>query len=354
MGTADAPSPVRVVIADDAATARLSLKAAVEADGTLVVVGEARDGAEAVELCVRLRPDVALLDVRMPVMDGVSATKEIMARAPLPVVVISGTQLDEDPQISFVALAAGAVEVVRKPRAGIEGQRADDAGRLRRLLRLMSEVKVVRRGSLPPEGVPAAVPARSADLLAIGASTGGPAALARLLRDIRPPLPLPAVVVQHIMEGFVSTMTSWLSSTTGHDVRVASAGEVLTAGAVLVAPDDFHMTVERGGRIRLGRGSPIGGHRPSVNELFHSVARVHGHRAIGVLLTGMGDDGAQGLGAMHQAGALTFAEAEASCAVYGMPRAAVELGAVDHLLPLGRLARELGAALSARPPQPAP
>ncbi len=354
MASLEALAPIRVVIADDAATARLALKAAVEADGSLVVVGEARDGAEAVELCVRLRPDVALLDVRMPIMDGVSATKEIMARAPLPVVVISGTQLDEDPQISFVALAAGAVEVVRKPRAGLEGQRADDAGRLRSLLRLMSQVKVVRRGSLPPEGSLPPVPARGADLLAIGASTGGPAALSRLLRDIKPPLPMPTVIVQHIMEGFVSTMTGWLSATTGHDVRVAAGGDILTPGVVLVAPDDVHLTVERGGRTRLGHGSPVGGHRPSVNELFHSVARVHGRRAIGVLLTGMGDDGAVGLGAMHQAGALTFAEAEASCAVYGMPRAAVELGVVDHLLPLGRLARELGAALSARASVPPP
>jgi two-component system chemotaxis response regulator CheB len=152
------------------------------------------------------------------------------------------------------------------------------------------------------------------------------------------------------MEGFVGTMTDWLSSTTGHNVRVAAKGDLTEPGTVLVAPDDLHLTLERGGRIRLGAGSPVGGHRPSVSELFHSVARVLGPRGIGLVLTGMGDDGADGLAAMQTAGALTFAEAEASCAVYGMPRAAVERGAVDHLLPLWRLGPHFRALFQAIKP----
>lgn len=333
---------MRVIIADDSATARASLRAAVEGDGTLQVIAEARDGAEAVELCVQHRPDVALLDVQMPVLDGLSATKAIMARAPLPVVITSGA-LDAD-MVSFGALAAGAVDIVAKPRQGAEGRRSGDADQLRQTLRLMARVKVVRRRSLAPEPEPE--PARHpVDLIAVAASTGGPAALARLLRDLPAPLPVPMLIVQHIMTGFVGTMADWLRTTTGHDVRIAEAGQVVKPGQVLVGPDDLHLEVERGGRLRLGAGSPVNGHRPSADELFSSVARVYGRHAVGIILTGMGDDGAEGLLDLHAAGALTIAEAESSCAVFGMPKVAIDLGAAGEVLPLWRIGPHLAALL---------
>ncbi|WP_433790217.1 chemotaxis-specific protein-glutamate methyltransferase CheB [Actinoplanes sp. CA-252034] len=348
----------RVLIVEDSATMRHHLREALQADPQLEIVGEAADGERAVQMVARLRPDVITMDMMLPGISGLAATEQIMAEHPTPILVVSSADREELFS-TYNALAAGAVDVMEKPRG--DDSDADWAARLRTSLRLVARIRVIthprarlgRRSSPPPPPAPTTVPVPPPGglaVVAVGASTGGPAALTELIRVLPPSFPTPVLVVQHIAasEQFAVAFSDWLAGQTGRDVRYARDGAPVSRGAgqVLLAPPDRHLFV-RDGLLRLSAGPPRHSCRPSVDVLFESVAGEYGPNAAGCLLTGMGRDGASGLLQMRNRGAVTFAQDEHSCTVYGMPREAALLGAAVHVLPPGRIAVRLGELATA-------
>lgn len=338
---------IRVLVAEDSAVTREFLVALLRGAPGFEVVGAARDGAEALEEAERLRPDVVVMDVHMPRMDGLEATRRIMASVPTPIVLVSATTLDEA-ALGFDALKAGAVAVSGKPAGPGHPDHDASARAFLETVRLMSEVKVVRRW--PPReprvaaGVPAA-PERKVRLVALGASTGGPAALAQILGELPPDLEAPLVIVQHITPGFVSGLAEWLAKETRLRVKLAEPDEPVRSGAAYVAPDGVHMGIRPDGRIHLTPGPGGDGLCPSASYLFESVAEAYGRWAMGVLLTGMGRDGAAGLRRLRQAGGVTVAQDEATSVVFGMPAEAIRLEAAAYVLPpdgIARFIRTLG------------
>jgi two-component system, chemotaxis family, protein-glutamate methylesterase/glutaminase len=345
---------LRVLVVDDSEVARRLLVSVLGGADGLGVVGEAASGTEAVELAGRLRPDVITMDVQMPGMDGLETTRRIMEQHPAPIVVVSGGHDPDDLAHSLRALDAGALAALRKPRGPTDPGFETEAAELVRTVRLMAEVKVFRRrpAAAPPTAAPAgptghgAPPKRRhpAELVAVGASTGGPAALAAVLRALPAATPVPILVVQHITPGFDAALTTWLDETTPLSVSLAADGQPPAAGQVLIAPAGSHLGLSAAGRVELNQGPPVAGHRPSATHLFASVARVFGSRGVGVVLTGMGSDGAAGLLALRRAGGTALAQDQASCVVPGMPAAAVAAGAVDEVVPLDRLGARIAAA----------
>lgn len=342
---------IRILITEDSAVVALLLKAIFEHEADFEVVGHARNGREAVELAAQLQPDLITMDIRMPVMDGFEATREIMSTRPVPIVVVSSSVDDEELRITFRAVEEGALAVIEKPR----GFTHPDFEQIRRELvttvRAMAEVKLVRRrrwaapAPEPVRGVPEPVTdGRRCDLIAIGSSTGGPQALRVLLAGLPRDLRVPLAVVQHIGRGFIHGLVDWLNSYSGPHCRVAQHGEELLPGQVYFAPDDRHLQVQRIGPsvvAVLKDAPPVDNIRPSATPLFRSVAACCGGRAAGVVLTGMGADGAEGLLEMRRAGCATLVQDEESSVVYGMPAAACALGAAERVLPLERIAPHL-------------
>jgi two-component system chemotaxis response regulator CheB len=338
---------IRILVVDDSPTVRELLVAILGGEPDFQVVGEARDGVEAVTMAVRLHPDIVTMDVRMPRCDGLEATKEIMARAPVPILVVSSGVSDQEVQLSLDATRAGALMVMAPPgdpqAPGFEARR----DQLVAMVRAMASVKVVRRwpGQAAVARVPAPVPRVAAEhgtgVVAITASTGGPAALQRVLMDLPRDYPVPILIVQHIARGFMPGLCGWLKGRCDLRVRIASDGETLEPRTVYLAPDDVHLGVRGSDRLLLSPAPPIGGFRPSATFLFESVAQSHGSRAVAVVLTGMGRDGVAGLGAVRTAGGLVLTQDEASSVVYGMPREAKLAGLSDMELPLTRIAERL-------------
>jgi len=338
---------IRVLVVEDSATMRHHLRQSMAADPELVVVAEATDGREAVQLCGRLRPDVVTMDMMLPTVSGLVATEHIMADCPTPILVVSSADREELFS-TYHALAAGAVDVLEKPRGD-----ASDAGwgqRLRSAVRMVSRIRVIthpRARQAASRVMASPVPAREQALrvVALGASTGGPGALTELLRALPPGFEPPVICVQHIAasEPFAVAFSDWLADQTGRRVSYAVDGAVTIAmaGRVVLAPPDRHLYL-RDGKLRLSDGPPRHSCRPAVDTLFESVAEEYGGGAAGCLLTGMGRDGAAGLLRMRARGAATFAQDEASCVVYGMPREAVLLGAAAYVLPPAKIATRLG------------
>lgn len=345
--------PIRVVVIDDSPTACELLVAILQGAEGIQVIGVGHTGEDAVRLTKRLRPDVVTMDVRMPKMDGLEATRHIMSEVPTPIVIVTGSNvMRAEANLTFEALRAGALTVVSKP--GLADPETCD--KVVQTVRLMSEVPVVHHWGRRRSGAPAGrgeeavalLSPREADhqgrvqMIGIAASTGGPAALATVLGALPADFPVPILVVQHVTRGFVAGLAEWLNGETPLHVGLASHGDIPQPGTVLLAPDDYHMQVNARGVVELCREPPYRGLRPSANYLFRSLARAYGPRAVGVVLTGMGDDGAEGLEMLHQAGGLTLAQDEQSCVVYGMPHEAVARNAVDHVLSLDQIALTLG------------
>ena len=349
-----APPGVRVLIVDDSPVVREVLKSVLEADAEIRVVGMAGTGREAVELTGRLRPDLVTMDLVMPGMDGMAATHRIMARYPTPILFVSEFIGRDGSYSRRDALAAGALDVMEKPPAMRDPRWPAEARALVQKIKSLAKVTVVthlHRPSRHEWRAPAApLEARvGPHVVAIGASTGGPKVLDALLS----PLPAgyrPAVlVVQHMADGFLPGLIVSLRHRGRLPIKMAENGDRLESGRILFAPPASHITVNADGRVRLDGGEPVNGFRPSIDVLFESLAGTYGARASGILLTGMGADGAAGLLSMRRAGGMTLAQDEASCVVFGMPRAAIDLGAAQqvmappalrrHLLALHRLRR---------------
>ncbi|HEY5540706.1 MAG TPA: chemotaxis-specific protein-glutamate methyltransferase CheB [Coriobacteriia bacterium] len=329
---------IRVVIADDSLVAREMLSQILASDPGIEVVGLAANGLEAVELVERLHPNLVTMDIHMPTMNGLEATERIMAFHPTPILVVSSSVYGEGMGQAFDALKLGALEVIKKPEPR-EWADLERIGRdVLRKVKVLSKVRVIthirgRREHLRTLERELPTDVTSRGIVAIGSSTGGPSALLSVFESLPCDLRVPVLVAQHIADGFVPGLVSWLNAGSGINVVVAEEGAVPEAGTAYIAPTGTNMVIESQ-RIQLVEPTSGQLYIPSADTLFESITRSFGKRSVGVILTGMGADGATGLRRMHERGAATIAQDEESCTVFGMPKAAIELGAVDRVLPL--------------------
>lgn len=348
--------PIRVLIVDDSLVVRHHLRHILETDPDIRVVGMAEDGLSAIRFFVGQRPDVVTMDINMPGMNGLDVIRQIMESNPVPIVVVSASYSPKDVQKTFLAIEAGAVAIAAKPAGERHPEYENTARELVQTVKLMSEVKVVRRrkrGSAEENGagvslhrkVAASLPGKEIrqrlgrfQVVAIGVSTGGPPVLQAILSGLRKGYPAPVLIVQHIAKGFVGGLAEWLGKNSLLPVHVAVHGEQIQSGHVYLAPDDFHLGISEGGTIALSKAPHENELRPAVSYLFRSVLNTFEGDVIGILLTGMGKDGAEELRMMKEKGAVTIAQDRESSVVYGMPGEAVRLDAAGHVLPPERIA----------------
>jgi two-component system chemotaxis response regulator CheB len=337
-------SPVRVLVIDDSALMRKLISQMLAQDPSIEVVGTAMDGEFGLKKIEELHPHVVTLDLEMPRMDGMETLRQIMKRHRLPVIIVS-SHSQEGASSTFKALALGAFDFVAKPRDGSSAHMVDIAAELiakiKAAVKSQPHINTAPTFSLPKlqkaAQPPSAPPSR---MVAIGISTGGPNALQDLLSKLPAEFPGTILVVQHMPEGFTEMFARRLNECCAIHVKEAQSGDILQAGRALICPGNKHMRVRRmplGDVVLLSDEDRVNGHRPSVDILFHSVAQEFGPRAVGVLMTGMGEDGAEGLGAMRDHGAITIAQDEASCVVFGMPKAAIERGYAQRVVSLDML-----------------
>jgi two-component system chemotaxis response regulator CheB len=388
--------PIRVLLVEDSPVATLILKRLLDAAPEIEIVGTARTGVEGLELIPKLRPDVICTDLHMPKMDGLEFTREVMANFPRPILVISSSVQAEDTHNVFKLLKAGAVDVFPKPRDRMLCQGDPLAQELITKIKVLSGVAVftLRRrhetnsepprskltspksspglnpvkprtpvssplrktppapsphlGTPPPrprpslEPKPEVVESQRATpyirMVAIGASTGGPQALHAILTQLPANFPVPVVCVQHISHGFLQGLVDWLNSECALTVTIAQMGQRPQAGQVYFPPEGKHLELDRSGQFWYSSAPPLSGHRPSVTVTFEAVAKFYGRSALGILLTGMGRDGADGMDAIARNGGVTIAQNEATCVVFGMPKEAIALGAARYVLPINDIA----------------
>lgn len=329
---------IKVLVVEDSAVARELISQILSTDPEMTVIGTAADGAEALDFVSRIRPDVITMDIIMPKMDGFEATRRIMETNPIPIVIVSASLVKEEVEKTWRAVEAGAVAVLEKPRYSDFLNRSGDAAKLVQTVKLMSQVKVVRRWkkSLAPKPVESApikiAPRRRKAVKAVvmGASTGGPQTLQRILSMLPATYPVPILVVQHITPGFTAGFVDWLDRSCSLKVRIGTDGERAIPGTVYVAPDGLQMKIDNRCRIAALRDDPENGLRPAVAYLFRSAALAFGDCAVGVLLTGMGRDGAAELKQMRDRGAVTIAQDKTSSIIYGMPGEAMKLEAAEY------------------------
>ena len=355
-------APIRVLLVEDSPVVLIVLKRIFASSPEIEVVGTARNGLEALAVIPKVHPDVICTDFHMAQMNGLEFIKEVMAKFPRPILVISASVQAEDTYNVFQLLEAGAVDVFPKPTSGLasdyEGLKLELTGKIK----ILSGVKVFtrhqRRGGSEERGSRRAgdllsggeeiitnyqlpitnYQSRIIKVLTIGASTGGPQALHAIISQLPANFSVPVICIQHISEGFLKGLVDWLGSGSKLPVRIANIGEIPQAGTIYFPPEKRHLELDKAGRFIYSNAPPVGGHCPSVTVTFNSVANFYGRAAAGVLLTGMGRDGADGLLAIAQAGGITIAQDEASCVVFGMPKEAIALNAVQYVLPVSAIA----------------
>jgi two-component system, chemotaxis family, protein-glutamate methylesterase/glutaminase len=324
---------IRVLLVEDSVVQREILRRILAVDRTFTILGEARNGKEAVRMAEELRPDVVLMDIHMPDMNGVEATREIMKRCPVPIVIASATLKKNDLDMGLEALNAGAVTVIAKPEGAVLLNLDKISVELRAELLAASKVKFKPAATpvLKRQPVTPGRPVETIDVIGICTSTGGPPVLIEILSALPQPFVIPILLVQHITQGFEVSFTRWLSERTGQSVGMAVIGQRLSAG-IWMAPTGKHLVLANSKFLDLPEPKPAEIHCPSGNPLFASLAKHFGARAVGILLTGMGDDGAKGLLELKQAGGTTVIQDEASSFIWGMPKAGKELKAAIHEL----------------------
>ena len=353
---------IRVLVVEDSPTVREFLLQVLRADPAIEVIGVAESGEEALAAVERTRPDVVTMDVHMPRMNGYEATRRIMESHPTPIVIVSGTTDVTDTARAFHAIEAGALAVLPRPTGFGHAEHQRSAAELVRTVKLMSEVKVVKRwprsrapetasplSTYPKHLAPLPEPSRIR-LVAIGASTGGPPAIQKILSQLPRDFPASVLIVQHIAAGFTQGFVDWLAQSSNLPMQTPVQGELPLMGHVYVAPDRMHMGLGLRGRLELSDASPENGQRPAVSYLFRSVAKIYGSSAAGVLLTGMGKDGSRELLEMREHGAVTIAQDRDSSVVFGMPGEAIKMGGAVYILP----PQKIGPALTGLVPGPAP
>ncbi|WP_430883729.1 protein-glutamate methylesterase/protein-glutamine glutaminase [Fusibacter sp. JL216-2] len=330
----DSQKKVRVLVVDDSALFRNQLKKALESDGNIEVVGMAADPYEARDIILKLHPDVMTLDVNMPKMNGIDFLKKLMPQYPMPVVVVSSAN-----GIVFDAIQAGAVDFVEKPSRAQASVVEAMISELIMKVKVASKSNVIRKRKRKiTQGRVSKAPLTTATdkVIAIGASTGGTEAIFEVIKKF-PSDCAPTVIVQHMPAVFTKLYAERMNQSCQVSVKEAMDGDWVEKGTVLIAPGEHHMTLKKNGnkfQVKLSRSEKVNGHRPSVDVMFDSVAECVGKKAVGVILTGMGKDGAQGLLNMRRGGARTIGQDPGTCVVYGMPKAAFEIGAVEYQLPL--------------------
>lgn len=353
---------IKILIVEDSAFMRKLLTDVLSAESDFSVLDTARNGKDAVEKVKKLKPDLVTMDVEMPVMDGLTALEMIMRETPTPVVMVSSLT-KAGAEATLRALELGAVDFVAKTSGPISSVASISAEIIKKC-RMAVKVNVAQLKKPPIANAPlqkltanslAAVkpPVHSVNhqesIVAIGTSTGGPRALQEIITKLPGNLPCGVVVVQHMPPGFTKSLAERLNSLSSLTVKEAEQNDLIRPGVAFVAPGDYHMTVESEGNrkvVKLSQKPQIGGHRPAVDPMMESVAKVYGDRAVGVILTGMGHDGAQGMKAIKQKGGYTVAEDQSTSVVFGMPKAAIELGVIDKVLPLPAIASEIVKSLS--------
>ncbi len=387
---------VRILIAEDSLTVTMILQKIFATDESCQVIGTARNGKEAVDKVKLLRPDIVTMDIRMPVMDGFEATKQIMLCCPTPILVISASVGKDDMDVAFNAIRAGALDIVEKPKGNLAMDYEYIGRDLIKKVKMLAGVKVFHhitptgknkdiprpvrtlRTEAPPvkpvNNQPAVtvqdqqtlykdslraeefiirkqlltkilVPARPVEIIAIASSTGGPSALLKILKLLPKNLSVPVVIVQHICEGFGQGFVDWLNKECAVTVKTAERGELLQPGTVYVAPDGYHTLIDPGKVVRLSKSMPVSGLRPCATLMMESVARIFKGGSMGIILTGMGRDGADGIKAIKEQGGLTIAQSPETCVVFGMPKEAIELGVVDKVVPIEKIAGEIISVL---------
>jgi two-component system, chemotaxis family, protein-glutamate methylesterase/glutaminase len=368
---------IRVLVVDDSSVQRRMLVSLLELDGGFEVVGTASNGAEAVPMALRLMPDVITMDLRMPIMDGLAASEAIIEQAPIPILMVTSSVSKDDQRLVAKAIAAGVLAIIAKPNIHTEKHE------FLRMVRGISRVKVIRRKPQPrpaPNALsrtmiaeplqlpnerrssqvavrlsPAILPTSvtRVDIIGIASSTGGPQALEPLLTRLPSNFPVPIIVVQHIVEGFAPSLVEWLRPLCALNINLAQIGQPVEPG-IWIAGGGSHLVV-RDGLFHSSMEMPVSGQRPSGTVLFRSLVREYRNNAVGVILSGMGDDGAAGLEMMHKAGAAILAQDEASSVIHSMPSSAIRKGVVHHVMPPLEIANTLiDFARRARPDWQAP
>jgi len=342
---------IKVLVVDDSPVVRELLIHILSSDPEIEIIGTASNGEEAIVTTKHLSPDVITMDIHMPKMDGYEATRRIMETCPVPIVIVTGSANAEEVSMAMRVIEAGALAVVQKQKGSGHPDFQVEVSRFIQTVKLMSAVKVVRRRAFPireanqPVQVKLERPSEI-QLVAIGTSTGGPPVLQTILSKLPKNFPVPVLIVQHMAAGFIEGFVDWLGQTSSLPVHVAIHGEYILPGHVYLAPDGFQMKPDRYGRISLARSENMNGLCPSVSYLFRSVSEVFGKNAVGVLLTGMGKDGAEELKLMKEKGAITIAQDKESSVVHGMPGEAIKLDAAMYVLAPGKIAEVLSVLVN--------
>ncbi len=343
---------IRVLVVDDSPLMCKLLTTVMNADPQILVVAVANDGKGAVELVPLLQPDIITMDMDMPVMDGLEATKQIMAYHPTPILIVSSSVFKLGMEKVFRAISHGALDVIDKSELEFIGDKKSGKTLITKIksltrIQVMDQSVAKFRYETPIVDLKAGPKRKLSDqIVAIVASTGGPKALLQILQRLPENFPCGIVIVQHITSGFLSGLVDWLAKECKIEVKIGEDTEPIRPGVAYIAPDNFHMRVREGGKISLSDEPANNGHKPSADVLLESVAKTYGKGVRAVILTGMGRDGATGMKTIKESQGMTIAQSEKSCVVFGMPSAAIELKAIDKVLPLESIAEEIVSMVS--------